>query len=151
MQVSVFRISTGRVGTPQGSALSQKVGDSYYPRHVSERIGTCVSAMSTRHNEGLRLRASQTINLVIVIAKVGFKYQVKEKQKQKNARASESEASDPDRLHMFVVVATSNDVVCTLTPPPQHARVTVARAIEVGELEYAHESDVEGVKTRGHY
>ena len=74
-----------------------------------------------------------------------FECQVKERQEQNNTTASEDNASDPGSLRVVVVVASGDDIVCVLTPPPQHARVTVTRAVEVGELGRASKDDGEGI------
>ena len=88
---------------------------------------------------------------VIPRATKGLKSQVKEKQKQKNTTAGEGGASDPGRLCTVVVVASSDDVVRVLDPPPQHARVTIARAVEVGELEYTYKGDIDSITTGDQY
>lgn len=74
---------------------------------------------------------------------------MKEKQKESHRTASEYDTSDPSTLHLTVIVASANDVISTLDSPSQHARVTVARAVEVGELEQTGKDDTDGVAVRG--
>jgi len=99
----------------------------------------------------LQVTNNKQDNLAIISLIRGFEHQVKEKQKYSDTPASEYNTSDPGRLHMTVVVTGGDDVVCVLTPPSQHARIAVARAVEVGELEHTCEDDGEGVATCDQY
>ena len=99
----------------------------------------------------IQLKNSKPNSLTVITITKGLKRQVKEKQKQKNTTTGEGSASDPGRLRGAVVVAGGDDVVCALAPPPQHARVTIACAIEVGELEHTHKGDVDSIATRDQY
>ena len=82
---------------------------------------------------------------------MGLKHQMKEKQKHKNAAASEDNAPDPSCLHVVEVIARGDDGIRVFASPSQHARITVARAVKVGELEYTRQDDTEGVAARSQY
>ena len=100
---------------------------------------------------GITATRNKLIDSVIISVMRGLEHQMEEKQKHEDASASENNASNPWPLHVAEVVAGCDDVVCVLNPPSQHARVAVARAVEVGELEHASEDNTEGVETRSQY
>ena len=52
---------------------------------------------------------------------------------------------------MVIVITGGDGGVRVSTPPSQHARITVACIVEIGELKHACKDDEEGVTTRGHY
>lgn len=87
--------------------------------------------------------------LVIISVVRRLEHQVEEKQKQDDGPAGENYTSDPGSLHLAMVKTRDDDLVGMLNSPRKHARITVARAVEFGKLEHAHEGDPEGVTTRG--
>jgi hypothetical protein len=71
---------------------------------------------------------------------------MKENKEQGDGSTSENNASDPSSPHRTkLMIASNHDIVGIPSPPSQHARVTVARAVEVGELENTHEDNGDGI------